>query len=174
MTNLLQLFLSFLKVGLFSFGGAYSLLPVIEREVVTNNKWLSEDEFIQTLSVVETIPGAISIKFATYTGFKVAGVWGIIVANFANMITPAVLIMIMTMVLTAYKDNAYLTKAIKGVKFAVIGMIIAILYQYSVKMNLDVYGLILLVIGIGLTLFFKLNPIYIVLIAALISIIIYK
>ncbi len=76
METLLQLFLSFLKVGSFSFGGAYSLLPLIEREVVTNNHWLSKEEFLRVLGMVEIFPGAISIKFATYTGYKTGGILG--------------------------------------------------------------------------------------------------
>jgi len=60
---LLKLFLSFLKVGSFSFGGAYSLIPLIERETVKNHNWLTQDEFLKVLGGVEVLPGAISIKF---------------------------------------------------------------------------------------------------------------
>jgi hypothetical protein len=83
---LVQLFIAFLKIGLFAFGGAYSFVPLIEREVVQNHQWLAKAEFLEILGIVKVFPGAISIKFATYTGYKVAGVPGAIVANFANIL----------------------------------------------------------------------------------------
>jgi len=71
---LLKLFLSFLKIGLFAIGGAYSFLPLIERETVQYHHWLDKPEFLEVLGIVKIFPGAISIKFATYTGYKVAGI----------------------------------------------------------------------------------------------------
>lgn len=72
--KLVKLIISFLKVGSFSFGGAYSLIPIIEKEVVTNHQWLTKDEFLKVLGMVAVFPGALLIKFATYTGYKTAGI----------------------------------------------------------------------------------------------------
>ncbi|MHC4720497.1 MAG: chromate transporter, partial [Planctomycetota bacterium] len=85
---LLKLFVTFLRIGFFAFGGAYSFLPLVEREVVENHQWLEKGEFLEVLGIVKVVPGAISIKFATYTGYKVAGVPGAIVANIANLLPP--------------------------------------------------------------------------------------
>jgi len=86
MLNVLwDLFFSFFKVGMISFGGAYSLIPDIEREVVKNNNWLSPDELMNILSITGFVPGAISIKFATYTGYKMAGILGVLAANSGNL-----------------------------------------------------------------------------------------
>lgn len=170
--NLIELFLSFLKVGSFSFGGAYSLIPLIEREIVKNNSWLNHDEFIRVLGMVEIFPGAISIKFATYTGYKVAGVFGAIAANLGNIIAPAALIMIAFYFYSYFEKNVMVQKAFTGVKFAIIGMIAAIMYQYAVKNSLDFKSLAFLLLGAALIYFFNLHPAYVVIISAAAALII--
>ena len=77
-----KLFMAFLKIGLFAFGGAYSFLPLIQTEVVQNHHWLNESEFLEVAGITKLFPGAISIKFAIYTGYKVAGIPGAVIASF--------------------------------------------------------------------------------------------
>lgn len=170
--TLLNLFIAFLKVGSFSFGGAYSLIPLIEREVVANHHWLTKDEFLKVLGMVEIFPGAISIKFATYTGFKSAGILGVIVANLGNLFTPALLILFSTYIYTVYEKNIFVTKAFNGIKYVVIGMIAAIMYQYAVKNGSHWQEFVLLAVGAALIIFLKLHPAYVVMIAAVIGILI--
>ena len=170
MGQLIELLFSFLKVGSFSFGGAYSLIPLIEKEVVQNHNWMTHDEFLKVLGMVEVFPGAISIKFATYTGFKVAGIPGAIIANIGNFITPAVIIMIAAYLYTQYEKNQFVVKIFTGIKFAIVGMIAAIMYQYAVKNFVEVKSLLFLVIGALLILIFNLHPAYVVIIAGLLAI----
>ena len=169
--NLFNLFVSFFKVGLLSFGGAYSLLPIIETEVVRNNHWLSQDEFMRILGISEFIPGAISIKFATYTGYKTAGVLGVIVANIGNMIFPALIIIVAFYTISYFEKNAYFLKIFQGIKYAVIGMIIVIMFQYLFKGEFNYKSIIFLLLGAGLMIF-KINPAIIVLISGILALII--
>jgi len=170
MGQFIELLISFLKVGSFSFGGAYSLIPLIEREVVQNHNWLTPDEFLRVLGMVEVFPGAISIKFATYTGFKVAGVPGAIVANIGNFIVPATIIMVAAYFYTQYEKNEFVVKIFTGIKFAIVGMIAAIMYQYAVKNFVELKSLIFLIIGASLILLFNLHPAYVVIIAGILAI----
>lgn len=170
--NLINLFLAFLKVGSFSFGGAYSLIPLIEKEVVKNYQWLSRDEFLKVLGMVEIFPGAISIKFATYTGYKTSGLLGAIAANLGNIFTPAILILLSTYIYSIYEKHEIVNKAFNGIKYAVIGMIAAIMYQYALKNGNHWQEFVLLAIGAALIIFFKLHPAYIVIIAAIVGIMI--
>ena len=172
MIQLFELLLSFIKVGSFSFGGAYSLIPLIEREIVQNHSWLTQDEFLKVLGMVEVFPGAISIKFATYTGYKVAGIPGALAANLGNFIMPATIIMIAAYFYTQYEKNEIVTKIFTGVKFAIVGMIAAIMYQYAVKNFVDAKSLIFLLIGAALILLFNLHPAFVVIIAGILAIII--
>lgn len=168
--NLVRLFWSFLKVGSFSFGGAYSLIPLIEKEVVANHNWLTHDEFLKVLGMVEVFPGAISIKFATYTGFKIGGVFGAIAANIGNMITPAGIIMLAAYFSVHLEKNIQFQKAVTGIKFAIVGMIAAIMYQYTVKNYLEWKSVIFLLLGATLIIAFKLHPAYVVIIAGIIAV----
>lgn len=174
MEDLVKLFFSFLKVGSLSFGGAYSLLPVIESEIVTKHAWLNHDEFLKILSMVEVIPGAISIKFATYTGYKVAGIPGAIAANLGNLTPPVILISLASYFYSYIEDHEYIKNTLGGIKYAVLGMILAVVYQYFLKSNSDWLGFLFLAAGFILTVFFRLNPIYIVAITGIASFLIYK
>ena len=101
---LVKLFLSFLRIGLFGIGGAYSFLPLIEKEVVAKYQWLTKEEFFDVLGMVKMFPGAISIKYATYTGYKIAGIPGAIMANLGNIIGPAILIIAASFIYSKYKN----------------------------------------------------------------------
>ncbi len=169
-TVLFNLFFSFVKVGLVSFGGAYSLIPVIEAEVVKNNKWLSPEEFLRVLGMVEVIPGAISIKFATYTGYKTAGIPGALAANLGNIVMPFILILAAAFLYQKFEKNIYFNKAFNGIKFAVIGMIIAVMFQYLIKNYLDYRNIIFLLLGMTLILLFKLHPAAVVVAAGILAV----
>lgn len=174
MDELLKLFISFFKVGALSFGGAYSLIPVIESEIVIRHSWLTADEFLKVLGMVEIFPGAISIKFATYTGYKAAGIPGAIAANLGNLAAPAILIVIAAYTYSYLEKNEYVMNAFKGIKFAVLGMILAIVYQYCIKNYTEWTNILFLAIGFGLTIFLRLNPVYIIGISGLFAMLIYK
>ena len=126
---LLKLFLSFLKIGLFAFGGAYSFLPLIERETVQYHHWLDKPEFLEVLGIVKIFPGAISIKFATYTGYKVAGIPGAIVANLGNLLAPTILILFASYIYSKYKDFPPVKAAFTMVQYAVFAMVISVVIQ---------------------------------------------
>jgi len=172
MNDIIDLFVSFLKVGSFSFGGAFSLIPLIEKEVVQNHTWLTQEEFLKVLGMVQIFPGAISIKFASYTGYKIAGIPGAIIANIGNLLTPATIIVGATYIFTQFEKNEYVKKAFTGIQFAMIGMIIAIMYKYAVKSYVDIKSLIFLVVGAALLFLFDLHPAFIVIIAGVLAIII--
>ncbi len=123
---LVQLFAAFFKVGFFAVGGAYSFLPLTEKEVVQNHHWLDKSEFAEVVGMVELFPGAISIKFATYTGYKVAGAPGAIVANVANLLPPVLFMTIASLVYWRYGHAEAVQGAFKMVRYAVFAMMIAL------------------------------------------------
>lgn len=170
--SLLNLFLAFLKVGAFSFGGAYSLIPLIEREAVVNNNWLTNEEFLKVLGMVEVFPGAISIKFATYIGYKTAGVPGAIAANVGNLMIPGLLMTAVFMFYSHFEKNEYVMKAFKGIKFVVVGMVIGIMFSYLLKTSFQWQNMIFLLLGLVLILVFKLHPAYVVIVGSILAILI--
>jgi chromate transporter len=170
--TLFKLFIAFLKVGSFSFGGAYSLLPLIEKEAVVNNHWLTQSEFLKVLGMVEIFPGAISIKYATYIGYKAAGILGAVAANLGNLIMPTVIILLASYFYSAYEKNEYVMKGFQGIKYAVIGMVAALIYQYGAKNFQDVNGILIILLGFLLVFIFELHPAFVVIISAVAALII--
>jgi chromate transporter len=123
---LLHLFAAFLKVGFFAIGGAYSFLPLTEKEVVESHHWLEKPEFLEVTGMVELFPGAISIKFATYVGYKVAGIPGAIVANVANMLPPVLFMIVASFLYVRFAKEPWAQGGLLMVRYAVFAMLIAI------------------------------------------------
>lgn len=120
----LDLFLGFLKVGLFSFGGAYGAIPVI-REVVLANGWVTEEKFAYLLAISESTPGPIMVNTATYIGNEVGGLLGSIIATFTVCLPAFIIILVLSMVLKNFLKNPYVTAILDGIKPCIIGIIVA-------------------------------------------------
>ena len=165
---LLKLFIVFFRVACFAVGGAYSFLPLMEKELVNNYHWLDKNEFLEVVGMVELFPGAISIKFATYTGYKVAGIPGIIIANFANLLPPLLLMVIMSIVYSKYKNVATMKAALEMVRYAVIALIIAIAVKLVDRSNIvQLKYIVVIIASMALFIFAKIHPAFIIIGAAL-------
>lgn len=119
-----DLFLGFLKVGLFSFGGAYGAIPVI-REVVLANGWVSEDAFAYLLAISESTPGPIMVNTATYIGNEVGGILGSALATFTVCLPAFIIILLLSMILKNFLKNQYVQAVLDGIKPCIIGIIVA-------------------------------------------------
>lgn len=171
---LFKIFFSFFRIGLFAIGGAYSFLPLIQKEVVEHHHWLSKEEFLEVLGVVKIFPGAISIKFATYTGYKVAGIPGAVVANIGNLLSPVVLILIATYLYSRYKETPMVKNAFETVQLVVFAMIIAVAFQaITLSQVSSIKNIAIIVIAFILFLYTRIHPAFIIITAGLIGMIIH-
>lgn len=167
---LVQLFLSFLRVGIFAIGGAYSFLPLIEKEMVEKYHWLTKEEFLDVLGIVKIFPGAISIKYATYTGYKIAGIWGAIVANLGNLLAPVLFIIFASFFYNKYKDFGPLKNAFSIIQLVIFAMIIALAFQtINVNQLTQIRNLIIIVLTFILFLYTKIHPVLIIILAGIIG-----
>ena len=120
----LTLFLEFLKIGLFTFGGGYAMIPLI-REVVLKHGWLDESQFLNMIGVAEVTPGPIAVNMATYVGSTQAGFLGALLCTL-GVILPAFLIMLLiSILLKKFMKNKYVQSALSGIKFVAIALIAA-------------------------------------------------
>lgn len=143
---LVDLFVAFFKVGLLSFGGGYTLIPLIQQQVVEVNNWATQDEFLKVLGASQAIPGAISIKFATYIGYKEAGIPGVIGAIAGSFIVPIVAILILFNGLRYAETIPVAERFLKGIKSATWGLIIGFGVQSYMGTSTDFRNI---AIGIG-------------------------
>ena len=121
----LQLFLSYLKIGFFGFGGGYAMLSLIQNEVVASHQWITASQFADIVALSQMTPGPIAINSATYVGYTVAGFWGAAVATFSVCLPSLSIMLLLTRFFIKLKDNKYVAGAIAGLKPVVIGMIAA-------------------------------------------------
>lgn len=168
---LAKLFLVFLRVGLFAIGGAYSFLPLIEKEVVEKYHWLSKEEFLDVLGISQVFPGAISIKYATYTGYKIAGILGIIAANLGNLVAPVLLIFLVGLFYIKYKDAPSLRSVFNTIQMVVFALVISLAFQLvNVSRLIQPANLFIVLISFILFFYAKIHPAWIIVCAAIIGI----
>lgn len=168
-----ELFISFLKIGAFSFGGGYAMLPLIEKEIIEVHKWLTLPEFIDILAVVEMTPGPVAINSATFLGYKVAGVLGSIVATTAVVLPSIVVILIIAHFLSKFKNSPYVEWAFKGIRPVVLGLIVTASLTVSKNSILDIKSFVLMIVLFYLTSFKNLHPILTIVIAGVVGAVIY-
>lgn len=155
----LQLFLSFLKIGLFAIGGAYSFLPLIEKEAVIKYNWLTKQEFLDVAGIVKVFPGAISIKYATYIGNKVCGFWGAVIANIANMIAPVILIIFISSFYIKFRNLPRVKSAFEVIAWIIFAMIIAAAFQtVNPKQLLNLKNILIVVVTFIIFIGTKIDP----------------
>lgn len=123
MSTLIQLFVSYLKIGFFGFGGGYAMLSLIYNEVVVGREWLTSSEFSDIVAISQMTPGPIAINSATYIGYEVAGVWGSVVATIAVSLPALTLMMLITIFFLRLRDNRYVKGIVGGMRPVVVGMI---------------------------------------------------
>lgn len=123
MVVLFRLFVSYLKIGFFGFGGGYAMLSLIHSEVVVRNQWLTNGEFSDIVAISQMTPGPIAINSATYIGYEVAGFWGSVVATVAVCLPALTIMMLITRFFLRLRDNRYVKGVVMGMRPVVVGMI---------------------------------------------------
>ncbi|MEY8338272.1 chromate transporter [Lachnospiraceae bacterium 62-35] len=183
----LELFLGFLKVGCFSFGGAYGAIPLI-RDVVLDYGWLTNDELTYMIAISESTPGPIMVNLATYAGSTQAGILGGILATFAVALPAFLIILLVISILKTAIKNKYVQTVLYGLKPCIIGIILAtglymiISHCFPLQKNaaLDIQALIITA-GLGAAMIIlktyfqkKLSPSMLIVISAIAGIIVYQ
>ena len=175
---LLQLFLSYLKIGFFGFGGGYAMLSLIQDEIVVRQQWLTGAEFADIIAVSQITPGPIAINSATYIGYTVAGVWGSIIATFAVCLPAMTIMIIFTRFFLKLHNNRYISGAVTGMKPVAIGMIVSaglllLFARAEGERNfIDAWSWIFFA-GCIVGSYFKVNPILLIILSAIAGIVKY-
>ena len=119
MSLLLNLFLTFAKIGLFTFGGGYAMISLIENQCVERKKWITHDEMMNITVIAESTPGPIAINCATFVGYKQAGLLGSLIATLGIVLPSFLIIFVISMFLNQFLEITWISNAFKGIKIAV-------------------------------------------------------
>ena len=130
-----QLFSIFFKIGAFTLGGGYAMIPLIEREIVVNKKWISAKDFIDMLALAQAAPGVIAINTAIFVGYKIKGVKGSIVTALGCALPSFIIILVVAMVFTDIKDNEIVNRVFKGIRPVIVALIAAPVWKMAKSAN---------------------------------------
>ncbi len=170
--SLIQLFFAFLKIGLFTIGGGYAMLPLIHKEVVEKYGWATDEEIINYYAIGQSTPGIIAINTATFVGVKQKGFIGGVAATL-GMVTPSwIIITLLANVINTYKTNPYVEKAFVGIRIMVLALILSAIIKMGQKVLKTFSDYFLLAMGLVFVGFIDVTPIYIIILGGILGIII--
>lgn len=140
-----ELFLTFVKIGLFTFGGGYAMISVIEHICVEDKQWISHDDMMNITVIAESTPGPVAINCATFVGYKKKGIGGAIVATLGMLIPSFTIIFVISMFLDNFLEIGIIANAFKGIKLAVGILIVDAALKMIRKMQKKVYICVILI-----------------------------
>lgn len=133
MKNYIELFTSFFKTGLFTFGGGYAMLPLLKAEVCEKRKWISEDELLDYFSIGQCTPGIIAINVSTFCGYKLNGVKGAIISTTAMVLPSLIIITLIAAVLSRYMQLPIIASAFAGIRLGVTALLLNLIFDTGRK-----------------------------------------
>lgn len=170
----LILFCSFFYIGLFTIGGGLAMLPLIEEEFVNKRKWLNKDEMIDVFALAQSIPGVIAVNSSLLTGFKIAGLWGGIMASIGVMMPSFLIILMVAPIFEKVQHLTYVNKAFLGIRGAIAALIFMSAYGMGKQVLRDKFTVAIFIASFVLIVFFKIGVIYVLILAAITGLIIYQ
>lgn len=169
----LQLFWTFFKIGAFTFGGGYAMIPLIQEAVLEEHGWITTQEFLDMLAIAEMTPGPVAINSATFVGERVAGVGGAICATLGVVLPSVIVITVIAKFLTSFSEDRRVKRAFSWIRPVVSGLLLSAVFSIGTKTLIDIKGLILAIIFFIILQSKKISPILLIVIAAITGIILY-
>ena len=164
MRESLSLFYSFFKIGLFTFGGGYAMIPLVQREVVRKG-WILEDQFLELLTLAQSAPGPLALNTAVFVGYRVKGYRGVALSVFGIILPSFVIILIIAIYLHSFRDNHVVAAVFKGIRPAVVALMLAPVFGFS--KGLGWKRGVLAVVAAFLVWYFSISPVYLIIFGAL-------
>ena len=177
----LQLLWSFIQIGLFSIGGGYAAMPLIQHQVVDLHGWLSMQEFSDIITISQMTPGPIAINSATFVGIQIAGIPGALVATFGCVLPSSIIVMTLAFIYYKYKGLDAIQSVLKGLRPAVVAMIASAALSLTAMAlcggsefteNIDITNAVILIAALIILRKWKLNPIIVMVLSGLAGLIV--
>ncbi len=169
MKLLIQLFLIFAKMGAVTFGGGYAMLPILQRKVVDNHHWATDEELMDYYALGQVTPGMIAVNVATFIGLKLKGFWGGLFATI-GVITPSMIIItVIAMFLTQFEENPYVVHAFTGIRACVCILILDAVIKLGKKSVRDKRTLAIFLLILAVALFAPVSPVFSVVLAGVVG-----
>lgn len=165
MKIIFDIFLSIFKIGAFTFGGGYAMIPLIEEEVVNNKGWLSKEEFVDILIVAQSLPGALAVNTSIFLGYKISGILGAITTLIAVILPSFFIILIIAIFFMQFRDNYYINAAFQGITAAVPILVLVGAISLSRGLSKNLRTILTIIIALIALMFFNIHPVLVVVIS---------
>lgn len=170
---LLKLFMVFFKIGVFSFGGGYAMIPFIEKEIIQNNQWITSQNFIDIIAISQMTPGPIAINAATFVGYTLQGIGGSSMATMGVTLPSLIFGMIISKYFFKFKNSKIVENALKGIRPTILSLIIVATISVA-KTSFSDYKSFIIGLGAFYLLYkHKMHPILIIVLAGFVGLVIY-
>jgi chromate transporter len=160
MVGLWQIFLVFAKIGAFTIGGGIPMIAAIKSELCEKG-WLKDEDFLDIITLAQTAPGLFAVNISILTGHKLRGTKGSVVATIASCLPPFIIILLVAMFFTEFKDNEYIIKAFKGIRPVVVALIGVPMIDMIKATRMRWWSWVIVAASMTLVCFLKVSPIYI-------------
>ena len=160
--TLWQVFASFFKIGAFTFGGGYAMIPLIQNEAVEKRGWVTDDDILEIIAIAESTPGPIAINSATFVGYRAAGVLGSVCATLGVVLPSFVIILLISFVLKQFQNIKAVQYAFQGIRAGVLALLCKSLWTMYKKSPKGWVSYIVMAAAFVLTAFFGVNVIFVV------------
>ena len=157
---MLELFTTFFKIGLFTFGGGFAMISLIEREVIERKRWIERKDFVDMLVLAQSVPGPVAVNTAVFVGYKRAGVAGAVAATLGTVLPSFLAILLLALFFAEVRDNRYVDAAFRAMRPAVVALIVAPLVGLTKGMRwylIDLAGVVAMAVW-----YFGFSPIYLI------------
>ena len=165
----LNLYLAFVKIGTFTFGGGLAMMPIMQRELIEKRGWVTEEELIDYFAIGQSTPGIIAVNVSTFVGYKRLGWFGGIVGTL-GVVTPSwVIIMLLAGAISSVDKYPLAQKALKGINVAVAALLTSVIVKFSKKTIKNIWNALFMLLAFALIYFFKVQSVWIILSALIIG-----
>lgn len=165
------LFSSTFYLSAFTFGGGFVIVPLMKKKFVDNLKWIEENEILDLIAIAQSSPGAIAVNASIIMGYRIAGISGALIASIGTVLPPLIIISIISLFYTAFRDNTYVSALLKGMQSGVAAVIIDVVFKMAgdIINNKKVISILMMVGAFIATFFFNVNVAYIILVCGTIG-----
>jgi len=164
--KVLTLFFTFFKIGAFTFGGGYAMIPLIQREVSEKRKWITDEDILEIIAIAESTPGPIAVNSATFVGYKTAGFWGAFCSTLGVVLPSFLIIFALSGVLNAVEGMKAVKYAFMGIRAGVLGLIVKALVTMYKKCKKNLVSYIVMAMSFILTAILNVDVIIVVICCA--------
>ena len=160
--TLWTLFSTFFKIGAFTFGGGYAMIPLIQREIAHKHKWITADDILDIIAIAESTPGPISVNAATFVGYKVCGFLGAFLSTFALVLPSVVVISVISLFLSHFGEYTIVKYAFMGIRAGVLALIVKALISMFKQCPKNIFSYSIMILAFVSVVVFSVNVLYVV------------